>query len=200
MRNVSGHTKDLSKTLTLSPRPQSVWGVPAAPQPHQLLAFSTTLISTTQVSVHPYRTLIFLMTNKVEPFCLFMKHMKEDISIHSFVTCLLKSLSMFTFSFSCWCAGVLCTCASPLSTCMLLITVSDMKHHVMSFEEFFFHFFFFPSWPCCEACRISVPQSGTESRPRPWECQVQYTEKTNQGIPGISLKVPLLVDARLKDW
>ena len=141
MRNVSGHTKDLSKTLTLPPRPQSV-GCPSCSAASPALAFSTTLISATQVSVHPYRTLIFLMTNKVEPFCLFMKHMKEDISIHSFVTGLLKSLSMFMFSFSCWCAGVLCTCASPLSTCMLLITVSDMEHHVMSFEEFFFHFFF----------------------------------------------------------
>ena len=141
MRNVSGHTKDLSKTLTLSPRPQSV-GCPSCSAASPALGiFHHSHFH--HSSVHPYRTLIFLMTNKVEPFCLFIKHMKEDISIHSFVTCLLKSLSMFTFSFSCWCAGVLCTCASPLSTCMLLITVSDMKHHVMSFEEFFFHFFFF---------------------------------------------------------
>ena len=58
------------------PRPLEVQGVPAAPQPHQHLAFSTTLISAIQVSVHPYFTLIFLMTDKVEPFCLFMKHMK----------------------------------------------------------------------------------------------------------------------------
>ena len=68
---------------------------------------------------------------------------ERGYSIHSFVTCLLKSLSMFvTFSFSCWCAGVLCTCASPLTTCMLPITISDMEHHVMTFEEFFFPFFF----------------------------------------------------------
>ena len=158
-------TPRTSPKRSLSPPAPRVWGVPAAPQPHQLLAFSTTLISATQVSVHPYRTLIFLMTNKVEPFCLFMKHMKEDISIHSFVTGLLKSLSMFMFSFSCWCAGVLCTCASPLSTCMLLITVSDMEHHVMSFEEFFFHFFFFLHGHAVRLAGSQFPSQGLNPGP-----------------------------------
>ena len=116
---------------------------------------------------------------------------ERGYSIHSFVTCLLKSLSMFvTFSFSCCCAGVLCTCASPLSTCMLPITISDMEHHVMTFEEFFFQFFFSfmammwglqdlssPARDWTQAPAMGVPS------PKHWKDQPGNSRNFSEGAP-----------------